>query len=329
MENDVCPLCKKGIDVNDNASKLTAKGITSLQNANEMRKDEPILFITGQMIHNECRRIYIHKREINKHLETKQGTEAPIPSSSFSLRSTVVPFSFKKDCFLCSDSIEDTSLASVSRVEKEQLRENVLTHCKTRVDPWSESVQMRLLSVHDLKAAGAIYHRFCLQRFYSNRSCPTKSCPQEDFSKRFKIGKNVEEETAIAFNKVVEYLENNKDTQATVSELVEMMNGFLGDTASRAYSNVYMKTKLKEHFKEEIVFLSSVGRSNVITFKDKASEMAHEQFISKQVETVIVADEISENMESMNRYEAILTAANILKEDIRQLPTASQSFPIG
>ena len=81
---------------------------------------------------------------------------------------------------------------------------------------------MRLLSVHDLKAAGANYHKVCLPMFYNNKGCPTKSCPKEEFAKRIKIGKKVEEETALAFKKVVEYLEKNKDTQTTVSEPVEM-----------------------------------------------------------------------------------------------------------
>ena len=126
-------------------------------------------------------------------------------SSSISLRSSVPAFSFKNSCFVCGDLVEDVNVANVSRVESNQLANNILKHCKTRVGAFSESVQMRILSVHDLKAAGAMYHRTCLQMLYSNKRCPPESESTEELSTKVKIGRKVEPDTAIAFEKVAKY----------------------------------------------------------------------------------------------------------------------------
>ena len=55
-----------------------------------------------------------------------------------------------------------------------------------------------------------------------------------------------------AFNEVVKYFEDNETKQITVPDLVDKMKEL---TEEDAYSTVYMKKKLLEHFGDSINFI--------------------------------------------------------------------------
>ena len=134
------------------------------------------------------------------------------------------------------------------------------------------------------------------------------------------------EEAAIAFSKVVNYLEKNKDKQTTVNELVDMMNKNLEGSKSDSYTNKYMKIKLQEHF-NDIVFGNLAGKRNVITFSEKASEILHCEFAnmeeSKRTDSV---DNEFEEEGYQQKLEAIITAANFLKAEIGDIKTDNKIF---
>ena len=41
------------------------------------------------------------------------------------------------------------------------MKDKILAVCRERGDTWADTVQARLLNVHDLHAADAVYHRLC------------------------------------------------------------------------------------------------------------------------------------------------------------------------
>ena len=69
-----------------------------------------------------------------------------------------------------------------------------------------------------------------------------------------KVGRKMDKEANKAFVKVTKYMQKNINTQKTITDLVEMMDDILKDSQSTSYSYKYMKARLKEHFKDRIVF---------------------------------------------------------------------------
>ena len=72
-------------------------------------------------------------------------------------------FSFKTDCFFCGNPVEfgeqKKRLDEAFRVTTIETKDMILRICSERKDEWSEKVRARLLNVHDLPAADAVYQR--------------------------------------------------------------------------------------------------------------------------------------------------------------------------
>ena len=166
MEVDICPLCVKPVLDSEPSSRLTEKGVASLINANRERQDLPINFIVNSKIHKDCRVQYCHKRLIKKHIESKSNNNiSSQENKNIILRSSDSSFCFKTDCFFCGQNLPEIHDFEISTVESLNIHESLLGHCEERGDSWGDSVQARLLSVHDLVAAGNI---FIMSFGYSN-----------------------------------------------------------------------------------------------------------------------------------------------------------------
>ena len=77
---------------------------------------------------------------------------------------------------------------------------------------------------------------------------------------------------------VAQYLEGHFDDQITVKDLVEMMNENLKDSTSDAYGFTHMKSKLQEYFKDSIIFTNKKGLLNVVSHKEKVSELLQQNY---------------------------------------------------
>ena len=143
-------------------------------------------------------------------------------------------------------------------------------------------VEFRLLPVIDLLSVNANYHRICYVNFMINKNIPQETQTVDPNNKRVKVGRKVDDVAKAAFFEVVEYLEIHMDEQLTIRELIQMMGGKLKETDSEPYSYKYFKSKLNEHFKNNILFTNLHGKVNVITHKTKVSNVLHENF--KQTE---------------------------------------------
>ena len=132
------------------------------------------------------------------------------------------------------------------------IKETILKICQERADSWSDVVKARILHVHDLHAADAIYHQTCSVNFRTKKQMPMAQFATEDF-KRPKLGRPQDDKRAEAFLEVASYLEDNDDEQITINDLIDLMNQKLTNTDYDAYGYTYMKTRLQKHFGERIV----------------------------------------------------------------------------
>jgi len=119
----------------------------------------------------------------------------------------------------------------------------------------SEIVLGRLEYAEDLHVADAVYHLACSVNFRTGKQVPRQHCSDDSSdknTKRPRQGRRVDIGKATAFLKVVKFLEENDEEQITIADLVNKMQEYLEGPEEQAYSAVYMKEKLKEHFEDKI-----------------------------------------------------------------------------
>jgi len=108
-----------------------------------------------------------------------------------------------------------------------------------------------------------------------------------------------------AFLKAAKYIEENDDEQITITDLVQKMTEFCSDSKD-AYSTVYMKAKLKEHFGFSLVVTEIYGKRNVVTLRKTASSILHEFYQRPKHQDL-----------KMEEKSIIDTAAKLIKSDIK------------
>ena len=311
-----CAICKASIGTGVPSSTLTAKGSSTINQASDARKDS-IRTMPGEVVHQKCRRIYCHPFQIAK--DTNQEELIPCTSESrHVLRSSEDDFSFKTDCFFCGRPAKfgRKRKHDVLQVKTIGIKETVLKICQERADSWSDTVKARILHVHDLHAADALYHQTCSVNFRTKKQMPMSQSIAED-SKRLKLGRPQNDTRAEAFLEVARYLEDNDDEQITISDLIDLMNQKLADTTYEAYTYPHMKTKLQEHFGERLIQTEINGKPNVVTFRTTA-RVVLQDYYSKQQQKQNTAEE---------KIKLVQAAAKLIKEDIKAIETAHEVYP--
>ena len=156
--------------------------------------------------HQECRRKYCKPDEIAKILRLKGQQSIAVITVKQVLRSAEKVFDFSTDCFFCGESVtigrkrKSTEVVTVKTVE---IREIILAVCRERGDDWANAVQARILHVHDLHAADAVYHRVCSVNFRTMKQIPAV---YEHEVKKVKLGRPQQEQQVDAFLEVAKFL---------------------------------------------------------------------------------------------------------------------------
>ncbi len=188
MMDGQCIFCKESMSNGAPTTQLRVKGSSSINTFSEKRHD--IISTTpGQSVHVECRRLYCHPTDIGKVLPSVSVTPS---DSGTTRRSAEQSFSFKTDCLFCGNRISDNSMKhnkDIYHVTTKCLQESLLQQCYTRKDTWAERVQARILHVHDLPAADAIYHQVCSTSFRLGKSVPQRYVTDDVSEKKSKIGR--------------------------------------------------------------------------------------------------------------------------------------------
>ena len=82
-----------------------------------------------------------------------------------------------------------------------ETKDTVLQTCFERKDAWAEVVRARILHVHDLPAADAIYHQACSVNFRTKKQIPMQFASEQPDVKKRKIGRPQDEEKITLFSK--------------------------------------------------------------------------------------------------------------------------------
>ncbi len=276
-----CAICKSSVSTGVPSSTLTAKGSSTINQVSDARKDS-ICTMPGEIVHRECRRKYCNPDQIAK--DTSQEESMPSTSSDRPvLRSSEEGFSFKTDCFFCGRpaKLGRKRKHDVILVKTIGIKETIVKICQERADSWSDTVKARILHVHDLHAADAVYHQTCSVNFRTKKQMPMAQFIIED-SKRPKLGRPQDDKRAEAFLEVATYLEENDDEQIIINDLIDLMNQKLADTNYEANSYPHMKSKLQEHFGERIVQTEINGKPNVVTFRTTARVVLQDYYSKQQ-----------------------------------------------
>ena len=311
-QSHVCPFCMTMVEKKDEVVSLTEKGVCSILQVAKKREDK-IVCKVGQLVHTECRKKYTNKISVDIAMRKKSERDR---SESPQLRSKKATFNFQTDCFYCGVTV-DPNDPNIFRSRSLGVKETLLEKCDERKDSWSSQVRARLSVINDLHAADATYHRQCANNFRTKTGIPTALQSEEQIAKRPKVGRPQDNDANEAFSKVADYLRENDDEQITVNQLIDLMQSLLKDSSAEAYSYKWMKKKLQDEFKDEIVFTEINGKANVVTFRARAKNILHNFY-----------EESKQDQDADKNKDLLLkAAAELLKEDIKLVATNPEQYP--
>ena len=211
-------------------------------------------------IHSSCRTYMNNKTrtkrtsDVQDVISAKRSTPEYVSSST---RSTKGDFDFKKQCFYCTklceydDKHPERNTFEYVRTMDSGILKTTLAICQQRNDTFSKLVEMRLLSVSDLVAAEAMYHKSCRSRF------------ENPPSSYLTPGRPTSEGKMKTFLAMCEKFEDDMEVY-TLLEFHESMS-MLG---TEIYSMKMTKEKLKEKYGASIRFVQRGNRSDIILLEN-------------------------------------------------------------
>ncbi|CAG2214599.1 unnamed protein product [Mytilus edulis] len=299
-----CFICK--LSINDGRATVTLreKGARNINEFSKLRNDTKVAK-SGDVVHQDCRRDYTNAKSVKqKELDYKTTENRVLRSQE--------QFNYRDNCLFCgqfADVKDKRKGTDVFPVRTKDFQSNIEKICRERNDEWATHVLTRIVFVHDLHAADAVYHQRCSVNFRTGKSIPSGTPKQS----KNKTGRPQHQQAQAAFQKTVEYLLQNEDEQLTVIELVEKMKDYCGDAA---YSTVHMKSKIQKYFGDDVIITEINGKPNVITLRKTATSILHD-FHQKQN----ASDPESEKMN------IIKAAASLIKSDIKSKIGTKTEYP--
>ena len=137
-------------------------------------------------------------------------------------------------------------------------------------------MKSRLSNTIDLHAADSVCHAICSVHFWTGKNIPRVFSANEPPSKK-SCGHPQEEIRTMAFRAIVDYIEeHDEEEQITIMDLVSKMDEYLADTGLQAYSALYMKKRLLEHFENDIFITEINGKQNVVTLTTTTASIVHD-----------------------------------------------------
>lgn len=317
-----CVFCNESTNNDNPVVTLREKGSRTINVVSNQRSD-PIQTVPGQVVHQECRRVYCNPIKVAQSI---RDTHRPGPSVS--LRSAEEAFNFKADCLFCGTKVNFDNRkqqGDVHSITLTESKDSLLQKCSTRNDAWADTVRARLLIVCDLPAADAVYHQVCSSNFRTGKPIPLNFVHNETVQKKQKLGRRYKspheggrpalDDRCQAFIKVTEFLEENDDERNTISDLVDKMAEYLADSNAESYSQRYMKDRLIEHFGDRVIVTTVNGKSNVATMRQTA-------------ESVLLEFHANQSKDPMIQKKIILeAAAKFILDDIKQVETGHETYP--
>ena len=211
-----CVLCGQALESGGKTVVPTARGRDTINKASEERGDT-VFVSEGQSVHEDCRRNYTNKYNIQSYLRKKRNATDSAACITQSLQSQKQCFDFEKCCLFCSQEaqIDVRSGSKVHAVRTLDLENTISKVCSARGDDWANTVKSRLEFVADLPSADAIYHQTCSLLFRNKKRLSTVASDKD--VKQRKLGRPKDEKKAVAFEKVASFLRDSRDRKKGLS----------------------------------------------------------------------------------------------------------------
>ncbi|CAG2196688.1 unnamed protein product [Mytilus edulis] len=209
--------------------------------------------------------------------------------------------------------LESSKLARKEEtVRTDDFESRIQDACDLRNDDWAAEVRGRLESVSDLHAADAVYHQACSVNFRTCKNTPVFRSPiSPDAKPENKRGRPALQEDG--FYKTVDFLKHHDDEQISISDLVEKMDEMCD---GNAYSQMYLKKRLKQHFGDEIIITDIPGRKSVVTLRETVTCILQDYY------------QRPSNLNPDDEKRALIrAAAKLIKSDIRSVDTKKSIYP--
>lgn len=325
-----CVICSDAIDLDHSTdyAKLTNKGCIGINNASKLRKLNipDIVFSedTDTFVHKSCR----SKHNNSNAIKVAAKREASSGSDPKPLRSGTKEFDFKTHCFFCETQIDidiackhpDRNVLQFSHVMTLVFQQNISAHCSQRHDEWGTAVQSRIVSIHDLPAAEAIYHHACSANFRKGNNIPLEYQtigPEEDLIKKQKmVGRPKSASKMAAFRFATEYLEDNDDETITLDNLYDVMKSRSGLSDDQLYSTVHLKAELVKHYGKKVSITTIRQRPNIVTLTSNVKKLiqeAHEEALKTQEQS---------NIDGMTKV-----VGEFIRTEIKNMDTHNNIYP--
>ena len=135
-------------------------------------------------------------------------------------------------------------------------------------------------------------------------------------AKKVRRGRPLEEERVQAFERVVQYFEENDEEQLTIQCLAEKMEEFLANSESEPYSTFHMKKRIIERYGEDVVIAEINGRADVVTMRPTAARILQKFYYEPK----------QQNTEE-EETRLVKAAAALIKNDIKSCRASKEIYP--
>ena len=290
------------------------RGIEILINSAVEREEPYYKFVDGIVVHEDCRKNYVSKRNIQQFNQRQlKASQLPVGKRT---RSSSAPPNIKL-CLFCGIELEHANggKENINFVSTTCFGQTIRDVCKSRNDSWAHEVLGNLNAIGDCVASNAGYHISCSQHFRSNRQKPNcfKSPHDELPEKKKKSGRPLDDKRIAGFQFASKYFEDNDEEVLSISHLCDLM----GTTGCQPYSTRFMKTKLIEKYKEDLVIVSSDGLNDIVSLRKTADKIIKEfHDVPRRAET------------EEEKLRIIQTAASIIRNDIKDVKCRTDIYDI-
>ncbi|KAJ8895907.1 hypothetical protein PR048_001247 [Dryococelus australis] len=213
------------------------------------------------------------------------------------------PSTIKKDLSSEKKS-EDSDLGTERRLRSSvtilPLKDSVIARALEWGDAWGEIIHARAVSVADLVAAEAKYHKQCRWLFAS----PGR-------------GRAGDECRAFAFTKLYAYMDSAEDSQFLLSGLVETMKNFRTNNPNDSVCTTkYLKEKQNVPYGNSVFITELSGKSFIVKLKGSVSSIVHDKwYLDKK------------NTEEKENIRIVEATSDIIRRDIRSLVFDTKIYP--
>lgn len=261
-----CIFCSKVLVGGDVIRKPSLDSLRVIFRTCEVRTDSLLLSIRDDIIsgrqliayHKVCRASYTSKTNLK--YVTKQSTasltneESPsIGDTSKMSRKDTLSFNIRMDCFICGKSRKKCEkLSAISTGTGNITRSRVLLAAQIRND---RTVALRMEHHTDLFAFDAKYHRSCYAAYISDRNMKAAKRKYEDTG--------LDNQLSHTFNYVKSNILDQRQA-TTLADLTGIASSHLPNAGGDHVQSWKLKTKLKQHFHDDIMFVHRPGKSDIV-----------------------------------------------------------------